>query len=273
MATNYTPTPEELKPRASLFWPDELRAKEEAISIIYNPYGTLLSDVWRDIQIHTPSDIGEIENRLQDVFGLSPYEILEVVDMRKCHELKPADDFGSLEDKTLSLFPKRRGLPQDSRLINGDCLTSLAAIPTNSIDFCFADPPYNIEKKYDHWNDALEAKDYFAWCDKWLSELARIVKPGGTVAVINIPLWAVRHYQHLSTMLRFQSWIAWDGLSLPVRMIMPSHYAIVCFSKGRASLLAWALNRIFFRLTPAKTPCRWKSFFASVPVASIHEIN
>jgi hypothetical protein len=34
MATNYTPTPEELKPRASLFWPDELRAKEEAISII-----------------------------------------------------------------------------------------------------------------------------------------------------------------------------------------------------------------------------------------------
>src|ERR1039457_3309545 len=34
MAKNYTPTPEELKPRASLFWPDELRAKEEAISVI-----------------------------------------------------------------------------------------------------------------------------------------------------------------------------------------------------------------------------------------------
>jgi hypothetical protein len=34
MAKNYTPTPEELRPRASLFWPDELRAKEEAISVI-----------------------------------------------------------------------------------------------------------------------------------------------------------------------------------------------------------------------------------------------
>lgn len=32
--------------------------------------------------------------------------------------------------------------------------------------------------------------------------------------------------------LIFQSWIAWEGLSLPVRMIMPAHYAIVCFSKG-----------------------------------------
>jgi hypothetical protein len=32
--SKYTPTPEELKPRASLFWPDELRVKEEAISVI-----------------------------------------------------------------------------------------------------------------------------------------------------------------------------------------------------------------------------------------------
>jgi site-specific DNA-methyltransferase (adenine-specific) len=32
--------------------------------------------------------------------------------------------------------------------------------------------------------------------------------------------------------LKFQSWIVWEGLSLPVRMIMPAHYATVCFSKG-----------------------------------------
>jgi site-specific DNA-methyltransferase (adenine-specific) len=200
---------------------------------LYNSFGTLLSDVWRDIQIQSSSDIEEIENRLQDIFGLFPYQVLEVLDMRKCRELKPANDFGALNDNALNLFHSRRTLPQDSRLINGDCLTSLAAIPDNSIDFCFADPPYNIQKKYDHWNDALEAKDYFAWCDKWLSELARVIKPGATVSVVNIPLWAVRHYQYLSKILHFQNWIAWDGLSLPVRMIMPSHYAILCFSKGK----------------------------------------
>jgi site-specific DNA-methyltransferase (adenine-specific) len=227
---------------------------------IYNPYGTLLSDVWRDVQIYAPSDIGGIEDRLQDVFGLPPYEVLEVVDMRKCRELKPADEFGALADKTLSLFPTKRVLPQDSRLINGDCLPSLATIPTNSIDFCFADPPYNIEKKYDHWNDALEAKDYFAWCDKWLSELARVIKPGGTVAVINIPLWAVRHYQHLSTMLHFQSWIAWDGLSLPVRMIMPSHYAIICFSKGEPRSLP-GLEPDFLSTDAGKNSLPMEEFF------------
>jgi site-specific DNA-methyltransferase (adenine-specific) len=30
----------------------------------------------------------------------------------------------------------------------------------------------------------------------------------------------------------FQAWIAWDGLGFPVRMIMPAHYAVICFSKG-----------------------------------------
>ncbi|MEW6131154.1 MAG: DNA methyltransferase [Acidobacteriota bacterium] len=32
--------------------------------------------------------------------------------------------------------------------------------------------------------------------------------------------------------MNFQAWIAWESLSFPVRMIMPSHYAILCFSKG-----------------------------------------
>jgi hypothetical protein len=85
----------------------------------------------------------------------------------------------------------------------------------------------------------LEIRQYFQWCDEWLSQLARIIKPGSSIAVINIPIWAVRHYQHLCKILRFQNWIAWDGMSVPVRRIMPSHYAILCFSKGPARPLPW----------------------------------
>jgi site-specific DNA-methyltransferase (adenine-specific) len=32
--------------------------------------------------------------------------------------------------------------------------------------------------------------------------------------------------------LDFQYWIVWEALGFPVRMIMPAHYSILCFSKG-----------------------------------------
>jgi len=69
-----------------------------------------------------------------------------------------------------------------------------------------------------------------------------VLKPNRTVAILNIPLWAVRHFQHLNSFANFQSWIAWDGLSFPVRMIMPAHYAIICFSKSKARHLPYSTN-------------------------------
>lgn len=118
--------------------------------------------------------------------------------------------------------------------MKGDCLHVLRGIPSNSVDFCFADPPYNLKKKYDSSHDTLDISQYFSWCDRWLGELARVLKPAGTCAVLNIPQWAIRHFSHMRTVLEYQSWIVWEGLSLPLRMIMPAHYSIVCFSKGVA---------------------------------------
>ncbi|MEI9909490.1 MAG: site-specific DNA-methyltransferase [Bacteroidota bacterium] len=112
-----------------------------------------------------------------------------------------------------------------------------ASIPDNSIDFCFADPPYNLKKKYESWDDGIDIQEYFDWCDNWLSELARVLKPGRTLAVLNIPQWCVRHFKHLNKILDYQDWIVWEGLSMPVRMIMPSHYSILCFSKGKPKSL------------------------------------
>ena len=40
-----------------------------------------------------------------------------------------------------------------NHVIQGDCLESLASIPDNSIDVCFADPPFNLDKKYSSYKD------------------------------------------------------------------------------------------------------------------------
>lgn len=60
---------------------------------------------------------------------------------------------------------------------------------------------------------------------------------------MNIPMLAILHYEHMKHSLRFQTFICWEGLSLPVRMIMPAHYVIVCFSKGNARPLPGLIRR------------------------------
>ncbi len=208
---------------------------------VYHEYGTLMSDVWRDIEIdfYSRSGIQPVVDRLRDLFGLSPYRRLYLIETSDfpfvvseasaIHETLFADYLPAEVDLT-------------SQLVQGDCIDSLRSLPDNSIDFCFADPPYNLRKKYDHWNDDVDSREYFEWCDQWLAELARVLKPGRTLAVLNIPLWAVRHFQFLQNRLQFQNWIVWDALSFPVRMIMPAHYAILCFSKGEPRTLPAYLN-------------------------------
>ncbi len=198
---------------------------------LYHEYGTLVSDVWRDITVEFKSYPKEIINRLTDLFGLPEYNYVNIYDQRTYFKaLKKKHTFKNFNE--IENFYSK-----NSVLLNGDCIEILKTIPDNTIDFCFADPPYNLKKKYESWDDGIDIQKYFDWCDNWLSELARVLKPGRTLAVLNIPQWCVRHFKHLNTILDYQDWIVWEGLSMPVRMIMPSHYSILCFSKGKPKLL------------------------------------
>jgi DNA modification methylase len=198
---------------------------------LYHEFGTLISDVWRDITVDFAAYPKEIINRLTDLFGLPEYKYVNVYDQR--------ENYKALYKKhSFIQFPQVENFYSDkSVLLNGDCIEQLKSIPDNSIDFCFADPPYNLKKKYESWDDGIDIQEYFNWCDNWLSELARVLKPGRTLAVLNIPQWCVRHFKHLNKILDYQDWIVWEGLSMPVRMIMPSHYSILCFSKGKPKSL------------------------------------
>ncbi len=203
---------------------------------VYHEYGTLISDIWRDIECDPRRDIDAVAGRVADLFGLKPYRTLHLLDLRFCPELAHRTNFSPEKTKTKARLQLSE-IQLESGLINGDCLEVLRTLPDNSVDFCFADPPYNLKKKYDHCSDSQEIVDYFNWCDLWLAELARVLKPGRALAVVNVPLWSVRYYRFLSSILDFQCWIAWDALSFPVRRVMPAHYSILCFSKGEPRCL------------------------------------
>jgi modification methylase len=85
-----------------------------------------------------------------------------------------------------------------SRIILGDCIAEMEAMPAKSVDLIFADPPYNLQLNGDlfrpeggrvdavdnDWDkfDTFGAYDNFT-C-RWLSAARRILKDDGTIWVI-----------------------------------------------------------------------------------------
>ena len=119
-----------------------------------------------------------------------------------------------------------------NRIIVGDCLELLRQIPDNSVDACFADPPFNLKKKYTSYDDRKALKDYLAWCEEWLSELVRVTKPDGSIFVHNIPKWLTYFADHLNQIAVFRHWISWDSMSVPLgKTLLPAHYGILYYTK------------------------------------------
>jgi site-specific DNA-methyltransferase (adenine-specific) len=85
-----------------------------------------------------------------------------------------------------------------NKIINDDCINVLKQLPGNCVDMTFADPPFNLKKKYNNYDDAKEVQDYLDWCNIWLSEMVRITKPSGAIFVHNIPSWLSYFSQHLN---------------------------------------------------------------------------
>lgn len=122
-------------------------------------------------------------------------------------------------------------LPLD-QVIQGDCLETLKSIPDNSIDVCFADPPFNLDKKYSKYDDQRSLEEYLEWCEQWLLELARVTKPTGSILVHNIPKWLTYYSAILNKHAHFRHWIAWDAMSAPLgKTLLPAHYGILFYSK------------------------------------------
>jgi len=71
------------------------------------------------------------------------------------------------------------------RAINGtrkaDALDFLKALPDNCVDLHVSSPPYNLSKNYDGSDDAMLFMEYIGWQMAIIAQIARTLKPGGTV--------------------------------------------------------------------------------------------
>ncbi|WP_373355240.1 site-specific DNA-methyltransferase [Pseudoroseicyclus sp. CXY001] len=83
-------------------------------------------------------------------------------------------------------------------ILDGDCVARMNALPANSIDLIFADPPYNLQLRGDlhrpdnskvdavddSWDQFDSLKIYDDFTREWLAAARRLLKPNGAIWVI-----------------------------------------------------------------------------------------
>ncbi|MDT0575011.1 site-specific DNA-methyltransferase [Croceicoccus sp. F390] len=89
-------------------------------------------------------------------------------------------------------------------ILAGDCIAAMAAIPDDSIDMVFADPPYNlqlggnllrpdgstVDAVTDDWDQFASFAAYDLFTRNWLAQARRILKPAGS-------LWVIGSYHNI----------------------------------------------------------------------------
>jgi modification methylase len=96
--------------------------------------------------------------------------------------------------------PKSEGavaLPLNT-IMDGDCIERMLALPAESVDLIFADPPYNLQLRGDlhrpdnskvdavddHWDQFSSFEVYDRFTREWLAAARRLLKPDGAIWVI-----------------------------------------------------------------------------------------
>lgn len=74
---------------------------------------------------------------------------------------------------------------ESKKIIQGDALTELKKLPSESIDLIFADPPYNIGKDFDGLVESWDEESFLASLFECIDECHRILKPQGTMYIMN----------------------------------------------------------------------------------------
>ena len=81
----------------------------------------------------------------------------------------------------------RRFQKHNTMVVLGDALDVLDQVTADgSVNLIFADPPYNIGKKFGNSLDKWETDTkYIEWCKKWLSVCIRKLSPNGSMYVMS----------------------------------------------------------------------------------------
>lgn len=143
------------------------------------------------------------------------------------------------------------------KIVCGDCLDVMRAMPDGCVHLAITSPPYNVGVNYDTHNDNLDYSEYLSWLNKVWAETYRVLVRGGRFALNIAPTGIskfrpvhhdlVRQLEALGMIFRGEilwykqsmtakrtAWGSWKSPSNP--HIIPSWEYVYVFSKEEMHL-------------------------------------
>lgn len=117
------------------------------------------------------------------------------------------------------------------QIILEDCITGMQRLESESADIIICDPPYNIGKDFGNDSDKQTMEEYLNWCDSWISEAIRILKPRGTMYIYGFSETLSYIRVRIKIHVRWIIWHYTNKVTPSLKFWQRTHESILCCSK------------------------------------------
>jgi site-specific DNA-methyltransferase (adenine-specific) len=120
-----------------------------------------------------------------------------------------------------------------NKIYNEDCILGMKKIKDNTADIIICDPPYNIGKDFGNNSDKQKMDDYLLWCDEWINECLRILKPTGTLYIYGFSEILAFIRTRIFCNVRWLIWHYTNKVIPSLQGWQRTHESILCCNKGK----------------------------------------
>ena len=163
----------------------------------------------------------------------------DIIQLLTAHDTTPIN---TLEEKKQEQQEQQEEKKEnlEQTIIHGDTIKVLPTLESDSAQIIIADPPYNIGKDFGNNSDKQPMDEYLQWCEQWIKECIRILKPNGTMFIYGfseiLALILSKIPYHIN-----RRWIVWHYTNKNVPSLnfwQRSHESII---------VLWKTDKVFHR--------------------------
>lgn len=118
-------------------------------------------------------------------------------------------------------------------IYNEDCIQGMKKINSETVDIVICDPPYNIGKDFGNESDKQDMNTYLQWCDQWIAECLRILKPKGTLYIYGFSETLAFVRTRITCNVRWLVWHYTNKVTPSLNFWQRTHESILCCHKDK----------------------------------------